>query len=52
MSHSQTDNWRGGSQADVVLNDPKALPALFRFIHDSAQFRDTFGDLNMRAGRT
>jgi hypothetical protein len=43
---------RGGAQADVLLNDPKALPALFHFIHDSARFQDTFGDLDTPAGRT
>jgi len=33
-----------GVRMDVLLNDPKAFPALFRFIHDSKRFQDAYGD--------
>ncbi|KZT66289.1 hypothetical protein DAEQUDRAFT_675233 [Daedalea quercina L-15889] len=29
----------------TLLTDPKALPHLFRFIHDTRRFDNTFGDL-------
>jgi hypothetical protein len=36
----------GGTRVDTLLNDPKALPSLFCFIHDTNHFHDTFGDIH------
>jgi len=35
-----------GTRMDVLLNDAKAFPALFRSLHDSERFLDTYGNFS------